>query len=187
MKTTQKILLGISTLFFTVTAPCRIGASGLEVEKAMLENIVESTYKTQVVLTLEDFLTDLGNRESSGRYGVVNSLGYMGKYQFGMSTLRGLGYKVSREEFINSPELQEKAMLSLLKHNKHILRNYTPFYEGDTLYDVPISESGLLAAAHLAGPGRVKRFLNYGVDFEDAYGTKMTDYMKKFSGYNLDI
>ena len=42
----------------------------------------------------------------------------MGKYQFGASTLERLGFKVTREEFLNNPALQEEAMQALLEHNK---------------------------------------------------------------------
>ena len=41
----------------------------------------------------------LGFRESGNRYDIVNSYGYMGKYQFGKSTLKGLGFKVTQDEF----------------------------------------------------------------------------------------
>jgi len=52
---------------------------------------------------------------------------------------------------------------------------------------IKVTESGILAAAHLAGPGNVKRYLRSGgtFAFADAYGTTIKDYMKKFSGYDL--
>jgi hypothetical protein len=52
---------------------------------------------------------------------------------------------------------------------------------------VYITESGLLAAAHLAGPGNVKKFLRKGYEFKDGNGTKMTSYMIKFSNYRLEF
>jgi hypothetical protein len=39
-----------------------------------------------------DFLDALGERESGGDYGVVNSYGYLGKYQFGELALIDVGY-----------------------------------------------------------------------------------------------
>ena len=63
-------------------------------------------------------------RESSNRYDVVNGWGYMGKYQFGKRTLKNLGYDISKKEFLNSPHIQEMAMLDLLSHNKKILQSY---------------------------------------------------------------
>ena len=44
------------------------------------------------------FLHDLGHQESGNRYGVVNRFGYMGKYQFGKSTVERLfGLKQAEE------------------------------------------------------------------------------------------
>ena len=42
--------------------------------------------------TTTRFLDALGERESSGDYGVVNTLGYLGKYQFGELALIDVGY-----------------------------------------------------------------------------------------------
>jgi hypothetical protein len=111
----------------------------------------------------------------------------MGRYQFGKSTLRTLGYRVTRNEFLSNPLLQEEAMHSLLTHNQYILRNYIITYEGKNLWGVRVTKSGLLASAHLAGAGNVIRFLNRGLDFSDKNGTKMTSYMKQFGGYRLNI
>ena len=57
----------------------------------------------------------------------------MGKYQFGKRTLKSLGYDVSKKEFLNSPYLQEQAMLDLLNHNKKILKNYIDYWDGKTI------------------------------------------------------
>ena len=122
----------------------------------------------------QQFLDAIGQRESSNRYDVVNSYGYMGKYQFGSKTLKGLGYKVSKEEFLNNPELQEQAMLDLLKHNKKKLKRFIDKYEGKTVHGIYITESGILAAAHLAGQGNVRKFFRKGYEFKDGFGTKMT-------------
>ena len=80
----------------------------------------------------------------------------MGKYQFGKSTLKGLGYKITRDEFLNNPQIQEEAMLKLLQHNKKKLKKYIEKYDNKVVHGVYITESGILAAAHLAGQGNVK-------------------------------
>ena len=51
---------------------------------------------------------------------------------------------------------------------------------------VEVTESGILAAAHLAGPGAVKEYLRSGgvSGFEDAFGTTIRYYMKRFAGYD---
>ena len=132
------------------------------------------------------FLDDIGFRESSGNYHAVNQFGYLGKYQFGRKTLNALGYdEISNREFLENHSLQEEAMYALLIHNKKILRRQIEKYHGKTINGIYITESGLLAAAHLAGPGNVKKFLRKGYEFHDGNGTKMTEYMVKFSGYKL--
>jgi len=138
--------------------------------------------------THTSFLNALGHRESGNRYDIINTYGYMGKYQFGRSTLNGLGYKnVSNEEFLSNPLLQEEAMQKLLKHNRKKLRKQIRKYCGKVVNGVYVTESGILAAAHLAGQGNVKRFFRNGYEFRDGYGTKMTSYMSQFSDYQLNI
>jgi len=133
------------------------------------------------------FLQAIGHSESGNRYDIVNTYGYMGKYQFGKSTLKGLGFDITTDEFINSPYIQEKAMQKLLLHNRKKLRKFIEQYEGQILHGVLITESGVLAAAHLAGAGNVKKFFRRGYEFKDGYGTKMTSYMRQFSGYDLNL
>ena len=133
------------------------------------------------------FLNDIGQRESGNRYDITNTWGYMGRYQFGKSTLKGLGFDVTREEFLNNPQLQEEAMLALLNHNKKKLQSYIDIYDGKTINGMYVSESGILSAAHLGGQGSVKRYFKNGKIFKDAYGTKITSYMKQFSGYDIKL
>ena len=135
----------------------------------------------------QQFLEAIGHRESSNNYSVINEFGYMGKYQFGKATLKGLGINVTKEEFITNPKLQEKAMHMLLSHNRKKLKRYIKKYEGQIIHGVLITESGVLAAAHLAGQGNVRKFLKNGFVFEDGNGTKMTSYMKQFGGYILNL
>ena len=145
--------------------------------------------KVELIIKNHDkFLEDLGFRESSGNYKAVNQFGYLGKYQFGRKTLNALGYKdVSNRVFLANPLIQEEAMYDLLIHNKKILRRQIEKYNGKVINGILITESGILAAAHLAGPGNVKKFFRKGYEFRDGNGTKMTSYMKKFSNYKLEL
>lgn len=136
---------------------------------------------------LQNFLNAIGHRESSNRYDIVNPWGYMGKYQFGRSTLKGLGFNVTRKEFLSNPLLQEEAMMALLLHNKEKLQLYIDTFDGKTINGMLITESGILAAAHLGGQGSVKRYFRKGKVFRDGNGTKITSYMKKFSGYDIKL
>ena len=57
----------------------------------IVNNVEEK--KEEIVKNMDLFLLDLGFQESGNRYDVVNRFGYMGKYQFGKSTLRTLKIK----------------------------------------------------------------------------------------------
>lgn len=125
-------------------------------------------------------------KESQGKYSVVNTLGYLGKYQFGKTTLQR--FKIyNTEAFLNNPELQENAFIALCKVNKWILRKDIKRSVGKIINGIKITESGILAAAHLSGAGNVKKFLrsNGVVRFTDAYGSTIQHYMKRFGGYNV--
>jgi hypothetical protein len=155
----------------------------LEKQKEEEKLKIEQYHKEE----LENFLYAIGFRESSNRYDIVNRWGYMGKYQFGRSTLKGLGFNVTRKEFLSNPQLQEEAMMALLLHNKEKLQKYIDVFDGKTINGMLITESGILAAAHLGGQGSVKRYFKNGKVFKDGNGTKITSYMKKFSGYDIQL
>ena len=126
----------------------------------------------------------LAFRESQGKYHKVNTLGYMGKYQFGTSTLRSIGITDSAA-FLRSPKLQEKAFIALLAKNKWELRKEIQKYDGKVVGGIHVTESGILAAAHLGGVGSVKKFFKHnGTRYlRDGYGTSIKSYMKAFGGY----
>jgi hypothetical protein len=126
----------------------------------------------------------IAHKESLGRYGKVNSIGYLGKYQFGAQTLKSIGID-SSNDFLERPELQEQAFLVLLSKNKYELKAYIRYFEGKVIDGVKITESGILAAAHLGGSGSVKRFLNTNGlrKCKDGYGTSVRSYLFDFGGY----
>lgn len=134
------------------------------------------------------FLDAIGHRESSNNYKAVNQYGYLGKYQFGRKTLNALGYSdISNRKFLSDSIIQEQAMEDLLVHNKKILSKYIKKYNGKEVHGVLITESGVLAAAHLAGAGNVRKFFRKGYEFKDGNGTKLTSYLIRFSNYRLDL
>ena len=123
-------------------------------------------------------------KESQGKYKKINSLGYLGKYQFGIETLKTVGIDDSGS-FLNSPKMQEKAFVALLSRNKWELKEYIEKFDGKIVDGVKITESGILAAAHLGGPGSVKRFLKTDGKrkCKDDYGTSVRSYMRDFGGF----
>lgn len=138
--------------------------------------------------TFVGFRQALAFKESRGILNCVNSYGYMGKYQFGKSTLRTVGI-YDFNTFLKNEVWQEKAFRALLSIHKWILRKEIEKYDGKILNGVKITESGILAAAHLGGAGSVKKFLrsNGRNGFQDGYGTSLKSYFKKFGGYDVSI
>ena len=132
------------------------------------------------------FREALAFKESQGNYFTINTLGYLGKYQFGIGTLKLMGV-YNATYFLNNPVLQERVFQINIARNKWILRKDINRFVGKRIGGVEITESGMLAAAHLAGAGNVKKYLrSYGkYNVADVYGTDITNYMKKFSGYDV--
>ena len=158
---------------------------------------------------LQDFLNDLAARESGGNYRAFNKFGYAGKYQMGEMALVDCGYYKkpsghynndwkgiftgkdnirSIEDFLNSPEVQEKSQIEFKKKQWGYLKTVgAHHYVGQTINAYTITQSGLLAGAHLKGAGAVISYLkSCGKNNPaDAFGTSVENYMKKFAGYDV--
>jgi hypothetical protein len=134
------------------------------------------------------FKEKLAFRESGGRYHCINKFGYIGKYQFNLSTLKM--FKIyNGKKFLNNPELQEKVFLMNMQRNKWILRKDINWFVGSVINGLEITESGILAAAHLSGPGNVKKFLrgNGKADLKDAFGTSISNYLNYFKNFDMSF
>lgn len=174
--------------------PDNYSTHGLELDYNISEDLAmvshhhgikENMFTPHLGKSFEGFKEALAFKESRGDYFTVNTLGYLGKYQFGTETLKVIGI-YNPNHFLYNPELQEKAFIANAERNKWVLRKDIKRFKGEIISGVKVTESGILAAAHLAGPGSVKKFLrSYGVaNFSDAYGSSVKYYMKKFSGYD---
>jgi len=145
----------------------------------------------------------------------MNKYGYVGAYQVGEEALHdvgvyyetermGINYKkndwkgyVSGQnkygitclwDFMNSPKKQKAVQIDFKKKHWQYLENLNlTQYVGKTIKGIHITQSGLLAGAHLVGPGGVKDFLhsNGKNDVKDANGTPVSSYIKKFGGYDI--
>ena len=155
------------------------------------------------------FLTDLGARESRGNYKIVNSSGYAGKYQMGEMALVDAGYYekpskkynndwsgrftgkdgvYSLQDFLNSPRAQENAQIIFKKKQWGYLKNVgADKYIGKEINGYTITQSGLLAGAHLKGAGSVIDYLksNGKINGKDGNGTSVESYMRQFAGYDV--
>ena len=152
---------------------------------SLFEDEAPVQYRLFLGKTYMGFKEALGFKESRGDYRTINQFGYLGKYQFAKATLSMIGIKNS-QAFMEDSRLQEKAFSAYTSRNKWILRRDIKRFSGRYVGGVKVTESGILAAAHLAGAGNVKKFLRSGgtLGFEDANGTSIRYYLKKFSGYD---
>ena len=154
------------------------------------------------VLPYGNFFDALGKSESGNNYAQANPYGYIGKYQFGYKTLVGVGVcqnigeaKEFRDKFISSPDSvrinmwspveQEMAMVKLTKYHKKHLNKYIKEYRGKIINGIYITESGILAAAHLSGAKGVEDYFNNNENFADANGVTIEHYLKKFCGFKI--
>ncbi|MCM1004248.1 MAG: hypothetical protein NC408_07905 [Candidatus Gastranaerophilales bacterium] len=159
--------------------------------------------------SLQEFLNDLGARESGGNYKAFNKYGYAGKYQMGEAALIDAGYyrKPSRiynndwsgvftgrdgvyslQDFLNKPNAQENAQIVFKKKQWGYLKAVgANKYSGQIINGYKITDSGLLAGAHLKGVGSVIEYLKSGGKNigKDAFGTSVESYIKKFAGYDV--
>ena len=136
------------------------------------------------------FMERMALRESDNTPTVVNWLGYMGKYQFGPRTLWALGeeFKVTKAEFLSTESLQDRAMVQYMRDNRLNIYDLIDRFDGKWYQGIYITESGLLAGAHLVGSHGLRAWLERrnGTRIIDAKGTHVRDYVRLFSEYNLE-
>jgi len=146
-----------------------------------------------------DFVNDLGARESGNDYSIENAFGFLGRWQFGRPRLYDAGISldnyspdgmnkrrlIGKKRFLANEEHIQDKIMHWHVHNlaDSINKKYSGYY-GQIIDGIEITQSGLVAGAHLKGLGGVKRFLK-GDDNTDALGTKISEYIRKFGGYNL--
>lgn len=139
---------------------------------------------------LAAFMRVMAFRESDNTPTVVNWLGYMGKYQFGPRTLWALGgeFRVTKAEFLGMEALQDRAMMQYMRDNRIMIRDLINRFDGKWYQGIYITESGLLAGAHLVGSHGLRAWLEGTGEIRiiDAKGTHVRDYVRAFSKYDLE-
>lgn len=139
----------------------------------------------------KSYAEKIGEKESGGNYSAVNTLGYLGKYQFGAMALQDMGlvkkgtslkgldspenWNISggKQAFLNNAQLQEETMLRYTRQNYSTLNRIGVVNKDSSPQEV----AGYLAASHLLGPGGAKQ-LAQGDIRADAYGTTSASYYK---------
>jgi hypothetical protein len=136
---------------------------------------------------VEEFMERISSIESNGNHTVVNRYGMMGKYQFSPSTVRVLGFRYTKEEFLSNRFIQDTVMLAYMEANERELTHLINRLEGRMIKGVRITRASVLAGAHFAGSGNMRTFLtdpnNSGIS--DGNGTTLVKYMSYFQDFNL--
>ncbi len=159
--------------------------------------------------TLEAFLFALSMMESDGNYQAVNTLNYLGAYQFGEGALTDLGYVRfdgdasnndfsggwtgkhgvnSARDFLASPRAQDLAVREWVELMWHYIElQNLDAYAWTEVGGVTLTPSGMLAAVHLLGPDSLAQFVRSGGtdDLRDPYGTPISSYIVRLADYEI--
>ena len=165
----------------------QIDISEMSIPIVEVEEVEEESDSRKDILR---FLEAIALFESNNRYDVVNSYGFLGRYQFSPRTIKHLGYDILNEDFLRNARLQDEIMLAYMRENYVSLRPYIEEYNNTNYKGMYITTSSILAGAHFAGAMGMKRFLLNKLDSigtVDANGMTLRKYMTKFSDYNVEM
>ncbi|MBA3910573.1 MAG: hypothetical protein C0524_11970 [Rhodobacter sp.] len=147
--------------------------------------------------------------ESGGDYQAVNSLNFLGAYQFGEAALTDLGYVRldsdaldnnysggwtgkngidSAKEFLASKKVQDKAAEAWVKLMWHYIESENMGrYAYSEVGGVELTPSGMLGATHLLGTYALKEFIRSDgtADLRDPYGMPLVSYIDRLAGYDI--
>lgn len=176
--------------------------------------LIQNEVVTQVAYNgsagdLNEFYAALRQRESSGNYRAINTLNFIGAYQFGEAALIDLGYVRpdrdiydnnfgggftgkngirSVQDFLNSPAVQDHAADEWM----HVMWRYIRAdgldrYAWTEVGGIVLSPSGMLAATHLLGTGGLRQFVDSRgrADIRDPYGMPLRNYIEDLGGYEI--
>lgn len=155
------------------------------------------------------FLLALQLMESGGNYSAVNTLNFLGAYQFGEAALIDLGFVRSdsdpydnnfgggwtgkyginsKAEFLASKTAQDRAVQAWLPIMwSYIEMHQIEDYAWSTVGGVELTPSGMLAASHLLGAGALKEYIESEgrADLRDPYGMPLSNYIERLNGYTI--
>lgn len=161
----------------------------------------DTSFEKTGLKSYEAFKDAVGVRESGDKYNIVNTFGYLGRYQFGRARLsdfglckripgkRGYGNKAfewevpfTEENFLNNSTLQDAVFdVHVADLAKRISRKHFE-HLNKMVHDYYLDLSGAVGCSHLLGMGGLRDFIDGDVG-EDAYGTPSTEYIELFCGY----
>lgn len=142
--------------------------------------------KKPVTLTgqYQVFTDEFATLISNNKYDTIFENGNLGKYAIGNLCFRDLGFKPTkkfRENFLKDSLLQEECFKALCMMNKYRMRNYIDKFVGNEYNGIEITESGLLAGAHIVGATTLKNWF-----MKEYKNPELTQIIDKMKGHNLD-
>ena len=200
-----------STVFFLSLFPALGQAADQGQAYVSNHQVAKDASASRSMQSFDAFFATLRHMESGGDYRSVNTLNFVGAYQFGEAALVDLGY-VRRDpnvydnnfgggftgkdgirsvgEFLNNPRVQDKAARTWMK----VMWRYI---EGERLHryawtkvgGVILTPSGMLGATHLLGTGGLHDFIRSGGSSKvrDPYGTPILRYVKKLADFDIPL
>ena len=185
----------------------RLAASAALVLAVLQPAVAQQTASSQK--SFQAFFAALRRSESGGNYKAVNTLHFIGAYQFGEAALVDLGYVRpdwnlydnnygggftgkdgirSVKDFLDHPKVQDKAANAWMKIMWHYIElKRLQCYAFTKIGRQVLTPSGMLAATHLLGTGGLQQFIqtNGSPKIVDPYGMPMVTYVAKLEGYDI--
>jgi hypothetical protein len=138
--------------------------------------------------SFSELIKSVGQRESSERWDIAKGQ-YLGYFQMGSLALKDIGVNVNKQEFLKNKDLQIKCFKKLLNKNKHYMKDYIEKWSNKKIPNInnTITESGILMGAHLVGARKLQKFFDSNFKYipKDSNGTPVTEYLDRFSGYDV--
>ena len=157
--------------------------SKLQIKTVYIEVIPDETHA---------YLRALRLCEANGRYKINNGKNkHKGAYQIGDEARSDVGYAIlntdhGRELFQCDSILQEEIMLRLLQSQIRIMMPFLKKYNNTNIGNFWLTNSGILAMSHLAGPQSTINFLRTGIITYDGNKSPITRYLQ-FNNYHIPI
>jgi hypothetical protein len=146
-----------------------------------------TVYTVDSTKTLKKFLERLGQIESGNNYKSRRAGSeYLGRWQMGDGARRTIGFgSISYDKFLNTPEIQDAAVILYLKYNYEFLKSYLKKYDNKIIRGYHLTKSGLIAMAHNVGPDAVLKFLNSNCSIVPRDGNGPSDRFLILGNYDL--
>jgi hypothetical protein len=111
---------------------------------------------------IDDYIYNIGVHESRGNYSAINNRDgkkepALGLYQFLPSTIKGLGFNVTNDQFLKDPALQNNVMRKFIQDNIDTIARLGYKIDPNNLTD---EAKALLTVAHYGGPSAANALIH---------------------------